>query len=992
MPSSRSLSVDGRPSASRTSPDPKRRKIRKGTHSCWACKRKKIRCTFSAPDGASIDPEDAAADWSLICDGCRRRGIACVRQDVPETEAAAVLPPVMSGGANNRQVDDRLGRMEALVEMLVRNSSDKTARLPPGGVPMAYTASGASRSSRTPRLSRTPGTASPHTAGPPRAAPSADHSAEHSDDDEDLGPDNLQSNPHDTPDSTVLPASGLAGLATPSESVEWDRPNTYTSWFGHNKRGIEEEETVMSAESMRAIAAAMPSSAAGPATPASTDTSAISPTCSSCPVSGSSASNPLSSSGSTKISSPATSVTHFHLHPPHNYIPTSLSLHDEYMMRYQMLSAAWPTHEDLAIIVEALSIPERRSGLNAAFVNTPVSAVLAAEMLPPPLTAPPLTEAGTVDAAAVLVLPPVGTHLVLVAQKLLVLASFLQHMHPQFDPALTRLRMPYRTMMHRAVCATTVAVTGNDSLTGSFEGVQCLVMLGAFQANQGNLRRAWLSFRRAMVMAQLMGMQRGLPMSTMKDPDDSCAESDKITNGNSAVRRQLYNSSPKCLWFRIVYADRYLSLMLGLPQGASGDAVVQGPKPTAAEIKSMPFFSKAVLEQLRIEEAHAVIAGRINERNEAWRFEGESDYDGGRASSDSDDDEDEEEGDDEATNMGDNDNSNNANCNGNENDGDAGTGITTKKRGSKSSVETVADVFVTPFLDPILRPRIYVPSTHSIDVALQRASRSMPARWWLAPQLEDLEAGGDDIGIDATDSRAMTIALDTQRLVDQLFHYMLLTQLHLPFVMRRRSDGECIGTSQCAAASTGKDGKSRKWVKDDDRFIYSKITCVNASREVLTRYLSLRRRRQATFFCRSLDFFALLASMTLCLTHLDSHRQEQLRYQKKMAVKSQKAAEVTPAGRQPGTSSLKKKRKRGARRPDPNWEHPRSYDVDDDRNDADFLSMHPGDDYLAHQRLGDRGMMERVLTSMEDMARMAEEDTLLAKSVAFLRRMLDIED
>lgn len=50
----------------------KRRKVRKGTHSCWECKRRKMKCRF--------DPCIA----STSCNGCRRRGSPCVSQEFPE--------------------------------------------------------------------------------------------------------------------------------------------------------------------------------------------------------------------------------------------------------------------------------------------------------------------------------------------------------------------------------------------------------------------------------------------------------------------------------------------------------------------------------------------------------------------------------------------------------------------------------------------------------------------------------------------------------------------------------------------------------------------------------------------------------------------------------------------------------------------------------------------------------------------------------------------
>lgn len=50
-------------------PAPKRRKVRKGTHSCWECRQRKVKCTFSSLDDA-------------ICITCHRRGTKCTSQVV----------------------------------------------------------------------------------------------------------------------------------------------------------------------------------------------------------------------------------------------------------------------------------------------------------------------------------------------------------------------------------------------------------------------------------------------------------------------------------------------------------------------------------------------------------------------------------------------------------------------------------------------------------------------------------------------------------------------------------------------------------------------------------------------------------------------------------------------------------------------------------------------------------------------------------------------
>jgi len=46
----------------------KKRRVRKGTRSCWECKRRKIRCIF-------------ATESDTTCRGCLDRGTACISQE-----------------------------------------------------------------------------------------------------------------------------------------------------------------------------------------------------------------------------------------------------------------------------------------------------------------------------------------------------------------------------------------------------------------------------------------------------------------------------------------------------------------------------------------------------------------------------------------------------------------------------------------------------------------------------------------------------------------------------------------------------------------------------------------------------------------------------------------------------------------------------------------------------------------------------------------------
>ena len=85
--------------------------------------------------------------------------------------------------------------------------------------------------------------------------------------------------------------------------------------------------------------------------------------------------------------------------------------------------------------------------------------------------------------------------------------------------------------------------------------------------------------------------------------------------------------------------------------------------------------------------------------------------------------------------------------------------------------------------------------TRELDAELQSAARYLPRIWWLTANL----------AISINDPE--TLFWDMRRLFIQLFHYNLLNQLHLPYMVR---------------TSAIKDGH-----------VYSRITCINASRKML---------------------------------------------------------------------------------------------------------------------------------------------------------------
>lgn len=260
-------------------------------------------------------------------------------------------------------------------------------------------------------------------------------------------------------------------------------------------------------------------------------------------------------------------------------------------------------------------------------------------------------------------------------------------------------------------------ISGNDRYMDSLEALECYMLEGYYHLNTSNLRRAWLLFRRAIGLGQLMGLHRGH------------TEAVKVLDPRNEAHALF-------MWYRVVYADRYIALLLGLPASHTQDNMIASDE-----------LLRILTPIDKLERVHCVISGRIIERNE---------------------------------NMMD--------------DGFA--------------------------------------ATQNIDSCLQKAAKSMPAKWWL------LSYTGED-------AAAVKTLEDPMRIIVQLMHFNLLVVLHLPYMIR---------------------------VSPERRFDYSKIACINNSRELLARFIRLRSFSQVTFCSRSINFSAFTGCLTLLLAHLDSHR------------------------------------------------------------------------------------------------------------------------
>lgn len=89
-------------------------------------------------------------------------------------------------------------------------------------------------------------------------------------------------------------------------------------------------------------------------------------------------------------------------------------------------------------------------------------------------------------------------------------------------------------------------VLADDELAGTIDGIECLSLLSKHNSNKGRIRRAWICTRRGVFFSQLLGLHR---RSTTYAPE--------VTQ-----RRQ-------SLWKAVYQADRFMSLILGLPYGSA---------------------------------------------------------------------------------------------------------------------------------------------------------------------------------------------------------------------------------------------------------------------------------------------------------------------------------------------------------------------------------------------------------------------------------------
>lgn len=356
------------------------------------------------------------------------------------------------------------------------------------------------------------------------------------------------------------------------------------------------------------------------------------------------------------------------------------------------------------------------------------------------------------------------THPVLIARQMLMLACVLQHLHVAGSAMrsskgsyrkLNNLSRPPRALARRLAKAATTLVTAHERFTsGTIDGLECLWLEAMYHEHNGNLRQSWLTCRRAISAAQLVGLP-GYGRSHTPQPRSTLQKQD----GEALKLQQL--------WLCLVHSELALCLALGMwPSAFYSSGTFMSVANSATTENDATLTSKLELR-------HTAIASRLIKM---------SDRD--PASED---------------------------------------------------------------LDAALQ----------IHTELEDAAAAMPSAWWIMPSLAEHTADEDD--------NDKLLFGTVMKLRAQILHSYLLLLAHLPAML------QAICIKPTTTTTPDRQNHHPNHDRDRDRnhlFASSRSICIEASRDLLRRFIHLRSCERTAGCLRLLDHYAWQAAAALLVTYL----------------------------------------------------------------------------------------------------------------------------
>ncbi|CAG8904783.1 unnamed protein product [Penicillium egyptiacum] len=182
------------------------------------------------------------------------------------------------------------------------------------------------------------------------------------------------------------------------------------------------------------------------------------------------------------------------------------------------------------------------------------------------------------------------SHPTVVGKAILWIAVCLQQLPSGFDSSSLNLPCLPAALVEECIIRVSTLVCSDDSIVSCIDGLECLVLQGLLFGNNGKLRSAWLSYRRAASIAQLIGFHRAEPA-----PNESAKFQHRAT----------------AIWRHILLVDRHLSVMLGV-YGAISNTAIDLYQSDRRVPQDLPAHKACAMERL------ARIAGSIIERNQTF--------------------------------------------------------------------------------------------------------------------------------------------------------------------------------------------------------------------------------------------------------------------------------------------------------------------------------------------------------------------------------------
>jgi hypothetical protein len=138
-----------------------------------------------------------------------------------------------------------------------------------------------------------------------------------------------------------------------------------------------------------------------------------------------------------------------------------------------------------------------------------------------------------------------------IGQSLLLLALYVQQLPPDFDASLLEMRN-LDSIVEAYIKSANPWLLSDDEYLLTPQTLESLFLLGMIHINAGALQKAWMTFRRAMDVARMMGLHNSYSVSRRDDSSEVMI-----------VKRQLWRSA--------VMGECYVGTLLGIECGSGSN-------------------------------------------------------------------------------------------------------------------------------------------------------------------------------------------------------------------------------------------------------------------------------------------------------------------------------------------------------------------------------------------------------------------------------------